>query len=295
MVAYNPKEWVKMIVQFHKADSFRLLMPAIVGIGIYTTVIVLLEIHVFRWHVKNATSIHSILGFVLSMLLVFRTNTAYDRWWEGRRIWGSFVNNSRNLALKLSVFLPAELQAGSREFGTLISNYVFAAKNHLRSKFLHEEYENVPSLHVEELYGMGHKPNRIAKAMYEKINDWYQQKKITGDQLIVLNEEIRSFTDNLGGCERIRSTPIPYSYSNFLKKVVFIYVFTLPIMFSPDFHFATIPISMLVLYVFASIELIAEEIEDPFGDDPNDLPLDDICARIKLNVTEIFNEQDLSK
>src|ERR1700709_2467167 len=110
MISYNTRDWLSNIFRFHKADTFRKLLPLIIFICLYSWLIAYLETEVFKLselsHVKNISLMHNLLGFVLSMLLVFRTNTAYDRWWEGRKLWGALVNNSRNLAIKLSVILP---------------------------------------------------------------------------------------------------------------------------------------------------------------------------------------------
>lgn len=287
MITYNPKDWFSLIIKFHKSDTFRVLLPVIISVGLYAALIVALEVHFFHVESKNPTAMHSILGFVLSMLLVFRTNTAYDRWWEGRRIWGAIVNNSRNLALKLSVLIkdPKDLE----DIKHLISNYVFSTKNHLRDVYNQEEFTATESISLATFAEASHRPNIIAKNLYAKIYSLYNQKQLSGDHLIILNEEIRSFTDNCGACERIKNTPIPYSYNIFLKKMIFLYIITLPLFFGAEFKYTTVPITMIVLYVFASIELIAEEIEDPFGFDDNDLPLDDICKRIKTNLTEILD------
>jgi len=287
MITYNPKDWFSLIIKFHKSDTFRVLLPVIISVGIYAALVVSLEVHFFHVESKNPTAMHSILGFVLSMLLVFRTNTAYDRWWEGRRIWGAMVNNSRNLALKLSVLVK---DAKDREdIRNLISNYVFSTKNHLRDVYNQEEFTATESISLATFAQASHRPNIIAKNLYAKIYALHDQKVLSGNHLIVLNEEIRSFTDNCGACERIKNTPIPYSYNIFLKKMIFLYIITLPLFFGAEFKYTTVPITMIVLYVFASIELIAEEIEDPFGFDDNDLPLDDICKRIKTNLSEILN------
>lgn len=287
MVTYNPKDWFTLIIQFHKSDTFRRLFWSLVSIGIYAAAIVYGELHFFHLETKNPTVMHSILGFVLSMLLVFRTNSAYDRWWEGRKVWGSVVNNSRNLALKLATYLNNEKD--KQDVKLLITNYVFAFKNHLRGKYVQEEFTQTENINLAQFADANHKPNFIAKALYEKINTLYKQNHLSGEQLIILNEELKSFTDNCGACERIKNTPIPYSYNIFLKKMIFLYVISLPIFFGSEFGYTTVPISIIVLYVFASIELIAEEIEDPFGEDDNDLPLDDICNRIKTNINEILN------
>ena len=108
--------------------------------------------------------------------------------------------------------------------------------------------------------------------------------------MLILNNEVQQWMEICGACERIRNTPIPFSYSVFLKKFIFFYVMTLPIAYAPVLGFYSIPIVVFIFYVLASLELIAEEIEDPFGDDPNDLPLDNISKNIRKNVDTIFKE-----
>jgi len=287
MVTYNPKDWFKLILQFHKSDTFRILFFSLISIGIYAAVIVYVEEHYFHVTIKNSTVMHSILGFVLSMLLVFRTNTAYDRWWEGRKTWGNLVNNARNLSLKLSAILVHEKDI--LELNHLIRNYVFSLKNHLRNKYIQSEFTPTDNMSLSVFEEAQHKPNAIAKSLYKKIHNLYQNKDLASEHLYVLNDELKSFTDNCGACERIKNTPIPYSYNIFLKKMIFLYIMSLPIFFGSEFGYTAVPITIIVLYVFASIELIAEEIEDPFGEDENDLPLDDICNRIKNNLNEILN------
>lgn len=288
MIDYNPKNWWKFIFYFHKADTFRKLLPAMAGIALYTAIFAYIENNILHYvPIKNPLTIHSLVGFVLSLLLVFRTNTAYDRWWEGRRLWGSFTNNSRNLALKLSALLP-EVHPAKETFRILIGNYLQAAKDHLRGR------ASVAHLTLTETYneayfeGFRHIPNRIAKAMYTELNNLHTNGLINAEQLLFLNNEVSSFTDNIGACERIRSTPIPVSYNIFIKKMIFIYVFTMPITAVLEYKFWSIPIVTLVFYAFAGIEIMAEEIEEPFGTDSNDLGLDGMVNNVKTNLTEIL-------
>lgn len=133
-----------------------------------------------------------------------------------------------------------------------------------------------------------HVPNQVAGLMMQRINTLYRNGKITGDQLIVLNGELSSFTDICGACERIKNTPIPYSYSAFIKKFIFIYVMTLPFGYVFSLGYYVAPIVAFVFYVLASLELVAEEIEDPFGFDANDLPMDKMSANIRKHVGEIL-------
>lgn len=285
MVIYNPKDWWKLIFAFHRSDTFRILLPGILGVVVYTTIVAYLENDYFHVTFKNTTAVHSMVGFVLSLLLVFRTNSAYDRWWEGRRLWGSFVNNSRNLSLKLASILADKTETAYLLH--LIADYTKASKEHLRGK------TDLSLLHastLEKVKGIStadHVPNAIMLQLFKEINALVKKNTISGEQLLYLNHELSSFTDNIGGCERIRRTPIPYSYSLFLKKVIFIYVFTMPIGFVREFGYWAAPIVAIIFYIFASIELIAEEIEDPFGTDANDLPTDTISSTIAMNLQEI--------
>ena len=124
--------------------------------------------------------------------------------------------------------------------------------------------------------------------MMDQITLMYKREKISGEQLIFLNGELSSFTDICGACERIKNTPIPYSYSAFIKKFFFIYIMTLPFGYVFTLGYWVVPVVAVVFYVLGSLELIAEEIEDPFGRDSNDLPMDKIAENIRKHVAEIL-------
>ena len=138
MIIYNPKDWFTFIFKMHKADTFQKLKYMLIYILAYSLLIAFLEKEVF--HVKetslirNTTLVHTLLGFVLSLLLVFRTNSAYDRWWEGRKLWGSLTNNTRNLALKLDSILDENDLDNRRFFAQNMSNFTFALSYHLLSE-----------------------------------------------------------------------------------------------------------------------------------------------------------------
>ena len=288
MKAYNPKHWFTLIFSFHKSDSFRALLPAMVGLTLLSTILCYLHIEAKYVTFRNTTVMHSLLGFVISLLLVFRTNTAYDRWWEGRKLFGELVNNSRNLMLKITAFIPDDKKEWKNSFRILISNYAFALKEHLRGGFNADLLEEHPSLKISQLKEYSHIPNRIAQQLYKDVEELRKQNILSEEKVIVLNEELRSFTNVAGACERIKKTPIPYSYSSFIKRMIFLYVITLPLGLISELKWATIPIVLFVFYAFASLELIAEEIEDPFGYEENDLPTDEIANTIKKNLLEII-------
>lgn len=292
MINYNPKDWLLAIFRFHKSDTFRALFTMLIFMSLYSWIVVYLEMHYFKLsansNARNLTVMHTLLGFAISMLLVFRTNTAYDRWWEGRKLWGALVNNSRNLALKLHAMLPAEDSANRHFFQQAIPLFASLLRRHLQRETTRLELDENPHPELPELDTNKHLPNRMAGAIIGKVNQLYTEGKITGEQLIICNNELLSFTDISGACERIKNTPIPYSYSAFIKKFIFIYVITLPFGFAFNLGYFTVPVTTFIFYVLASLELIAEEIEDPFGVDNNDLPMQKIADNIKKNVTEIL-------
>lgn len=290
MIIYNPRQWFGLIFRFHKSDTFRQMFWVLICYAVWTGLLVYAELNIEQLLMfTNAFSIHSLLGFVIGLLLVFRTNSAYDRWWEGRIQWGAMVNNCRNFSIKLSAILPKEDVENKKFYSILIPNYVFAMKEHLRKGVEMNELDDNPYLPNEELSKFKHIPNRIAKEMYDRLHQLHASNKINGDQLITIDKELKAFTDIIGACERIKSTPIPFSYNLFLKKFIFVYTLTLPLGIAEDFHYWTIPISTFILYVFGSLELLAEEIEDPFGRDSNDLDTDGISVKIKENVIEILS------
>lgn len=287
MVQYNTKDWITFIFKLHQSDTFRKLLPLMFFIGAYSGLICFLEMEYFHLgedsKVKNISIMHGMLGFVISLLLAYRTNTAYDRWWEGRKLWGSLVNSSRNLALKLAAILDNEVDR--HFYQKVIPIYAFVLQKYLaddESGLVLFEGLDLQIDHTK------HKPNQVAKMIMKKSNDLYNTGRISGHQLLCINAELQSFTDVCGACERIKNTPIPYSYSAFIKKFIFIYVMTLPFSYVFTLGYYVIPVVVFIFYVLASLELIAEEIEDPFGTDANDLPTDKIAANIKKHVEEIF-------
>jgi putative membrane protein len=290
VIIYNPKDWLKLI--FHKSDTLRKLFPLMLVMAVYSALVAYWELEWVKleersW-LRNVNVLHSLLGFAISMLLVFRTNTAYDRWWEGRKQWGTLVNTSRNLALKLNAILPDGNRSDRLFFRKTIPLYASLLTHHLQSEVTRLMLDEKEHPELKGVDTQKHVPNQIAAMLMQRVQEMYRAGKITGDQLIILNNELAAFTDICGACERIKNTPIPFSYSAFIKKFVLLYVITLPFGYSYSVGYLIIPIVMFVFFVLASLELVAEEIEDPFGYDENDLPMQKLSDNIKKHVAEIL-------
>jgi putative membrane protein len=291
MVTLHEKKWVHYTFLPSDAKIFKRLLPLMIIVGIYAILVVWIET---QWlHLTEDAELldasEGVLGFVISMILVFRTNTAYDRWWEGRKLWGQLVNTSRNMAIKVNAVLDDTQQTQRDFFMHMVPNFAFALKNHLRKKVALDEFT---ATHL--LTGIQYKehiPTHIAGIIYDKVTRLYTTNIIKNEQLLTLTVEAQQLMEICGACERISNSPIPFSYSSFIKKIIFFYIITMPWSYVKDTGYYIVPIVVFVFYVLANLELIAEEIEDPFGSDPNDLPTDALSQAIRKSVIEILSKK----
>lgn len=287
MIKYNPNHWFTLIFHRDSRKTFKKSIPNVISITLYSTLFAFIYDHYLKSFYDVSPAVHSLLGIVLGLFLVFRTNTAYDKWWEGRKIWGALVNDSRNLALKLNAFLPGESKEERKLLSGLISNFAVTLKDHLRDQATSEtvDFENDS---FSDSAKWEHKPNYIASRIYIMVESLYKKKALDGHQLYLIDKEIKGLTDHVGACERIKNTPIPFSYSMYIKKFIFLYAITLPFGLVSSFKYYTVPVVLFIFYFLLTIELIAEEIEEPFGYDENDLPTDELSEKIGQNVREIL-------
>jgi len=290
MVQYNPKVWFSVIFHNYSRQVMRTLRPALIFLLVFSTLVCVIFLELLQWTEKDFHStiaMHQLLGIVLGLFLVFRVNSAYDRWWEGRKLWGSLVNNTRNLSFKINAFLPAEDRENREWFANMISNIPASLRDYLRDRKKIEVLDLTPEL-IARAEKTRHVPNLLSSALYEKVQQLTQSGKLTSDQFWLLDRELKEFSDIIGACERIKNTPIPYSYAMYIKKFIFIYLITLPFGLVITEEYMTIPMVLLLAFVLLSVELIAEEIEDPFGTDINDLPTDELSGKMRDWVREII-------
>lgn len=290
MVRYNNKNWFSFLLSGtrHMLPGMMLSMSTI---GAVTAIICTLQFVYKVIDIEFSLTIHGLLGVVLGLLLVFRTNTAYDRWWEGRKLLGNLVNVSRFFAITTNSFFTKDEEAG-KQLLVYLDLFINSFKHHMLNEPVSVEMEMIRPEHAARFQEAGNKPNYVLLLISQKISEAYQQNKLTGEELLVLQRSVGDLTDILGGCERIKKTPIPFAYAIHLKRVVFFYIITLPFGLIHDLHWWSIPLVMFMFFTLVGIELIAEEIEDPFGKDDNDLPMKEIILTIEKNLNEIAQFTD---
>lgn len=284
--------FIHPFTRMHRIPVFKRLWFYIALMGIYDCFVSWVsEQGISQQLLKEATNA-AFIGAVFGLLLVFRTNSAYERWWEGRRLWGQLVNDSRNLALKVQTYVHVP-QAEKTRIGEQIVSFAYSLKHHLRDS---RPTKNLPGVKpIDQIPKSYHLPSQVSLRIFETVSLWQQRGHINEFTMLILDPHLRAFMDISGACERIKSTPLAVSYRAFMRQGIALNLLILPWYVGPQLDiWFSLPLVLIASYFLIGLELIAEDIEDPFGTDGDDLPLDQICASIQKVVTEITSSDCLS-
>lgn len=281
MIRYDPHKWLDHFFDI-RGSLVREIFGRVLICVLWAAAVV--AFHQFVRPVAIPVTLHSLVGVALGLLLVFRTNASYDRFWEGRRLWGGIVNETRNLVRASSVFLSN--QSGLlHELTRWTAIFPWAAMSTLRDETnMGPASEELSKQDREAVQQSQHAALYVAQRMTGCLNEARCLGAITDIVQMPLDQNIQLLVDYLGGCERIRKTPLPFAYVVHLRRALVIYCLTLPFALVETFGWATVLDVLLVAYTFLGIEEIGVEIEGPFGNDDNDLPLEEICETIHKNV-----------
>ncbi len=291
MVIYNTKSWTKVFLSglgFGNAYNNKSLFVIIAVILLYTSFITCLRIYLLPkelFEIRLTPTYLSLVGVILGLVLVFRINSAYDRWWEGRKLWGALINESRTLASNFTSLLPEADYANRSYLAAQIANFAYALKGHLREEIDYTHLDtNGDEGYLVSLKKARHLPHHIATLIFFKMEALFRDKVLSEADKINIKQQIEQMVNIMGACERIKNSPIPFSHTSFIKSFIMFYSVVLPIGLVDSFQFYTIPAVFIISYALAGVEVISEEIEQPFGTDANDLPLRHLSNVIKQNV-----------
>jgi putative membrane protein len=291
MIDYDPHDWHSHLFDI-KGSMVRQITWRVTACVAWAAVVVFvdkyLDEYLFKPEVPSTG--HMLIGVALGLLLVFRTNSSYDRFWEGRKLWGGIVNETRNLARATAAVLPHAPPVVRRIiFWTMA--FPHACMHLLRGGVgLGPSLQELPADQVAQTLKANHIPLAVARRISEELNAARQQGLITDIQQMTIDQNVQLLIDAIGACERIHKTPLPFAYMVHLRRAVILYCFTLPFALVHDFGWWTVIVVLLVAYVLYGIEEIGVEIEDPFGRDDNDLPLERFCATIDENLRGLLPE-----
>jgi putative membrane protein len=281
MIDYDPRSWTSQLFSLRGTVAPRIILRVLL-FGAWAAVVV--TFHSFVLPVEVPSTVHTLLGIALGLLLVFRTNASYDRFWEGRTIWGSIVNDCRNLARASTAFLGR--QSGRLE--PLLAwtvAFPYASMHWLRGRTSLGPIEaRLPAEAVDAALKAPHVPLAVALRMSTLLDDARRGGELSDYLAATIDNNVRLLVDHIGACERIRNTPLPFAYVAHLRRALILYCVTLPFALVNPYGWLTVLYTVLVAYILCGIDDIGVEIENPFGEDYNDLPLDRICATIEHDV-----------
>ena len=292
MVQYDPHKWLDHFFDIRGSLVREIALRVALCVA-WSAGVVAFHKHVHD--VSMPSLLHTLMGVALGMLLVFRTSSSYDRFWEGRKLWGGIVNETRNLIRCTSVHLkddPALLARLTR----WTAAFPWAAMHGLRgTDGLGPQAHELPAAEAKDAMDAQSTVLAVAVNITRCLREARDKGLISDIILASLDQNIQQLVDYIGGCERIRKTPMPFAYAVHLRRALVLYCFTLPFAMVETFGWTTVVDVLIIAYTFFGIEEIGVEIEGPFGHDDNDLPLEDICETIHKNLYALAGIEKLNR
>jgi len=284
MIKYDPHCWFDHFFGI-RGSLLREISGRVSICAIWTVVVVTVHLHWFPLAIPPLS--HTLVGTALGLLLVFRTNASYDRFWEGRKLWGGIVNETRNLIRGATEQFGTDRE-GLFELTRWTAIFPFAVASFLRGEGgIGPLATQLSAQEVASVTPTQHAALAVASRMTAVLNRARREGRFSDIVYVGLDQNIQQLVDYLGACERILTTPLPFAYVVHLRRALVIYCFTLPFALVSSYGWYTILDVILIAYLLFGIEEIGVEIDRPFGTDDNDLPLEDICETIHLNLYAI--------
>lgn len=262
---------------------------------LYVMIIGLIVFYLTKWYddviPEMPLGIPAFLGTAISVLLSFKLNQSYDRWWEARRIWGSIVNDSRSFILQLQSFLPNENKEDIKKIGYRHVGWCYSLSQTLRGQDGTKNMEKF--LSPDELDHLKQHNNKHLAIL--QLNTLHLAKLKEDDKLNVfshvqINNTMVAFSNSMGMAERIKSTIFPVTYRYFLHLAIYLFLITLSISLRDIESYFEIPLLLIISAAFFLLEKTASHLENPFSNLPTDTAMTTICNTIKINIMQLLNE-----
>lgn len=292
MIIRKKEHWFKMLFVWN-GSVLPALLPRLILLFLLSITVVYLHGTIFSFKVPLNPAPLTLFGFVLALFLGFRNNVSFDRFWEGRKLWGALLNDTRSLARQATTLIDeAPNKQSTLNFVQLLISFTYALKHQLRDTDALEDLKGrLSDEQFKIIEPARFKPVMLIKLMAEWIREAKANKKIDSIQQIRFDENLDKLAEIVGGCERIKSTPLPYSYRVLLHRTVYLYCLLLPFGLVDSLQWLTPFIVVFIAYTFVAFEAIADEIEQPFGTEANDLALNAMCLTIESTLLELVGEE----
>ena len=287
MIDYDPHHWLRHLLDV-RGSMLREIFLRVMSCCLFAAAVVYVHLRVHPVDISDKP--HAFIGTALGLLLVFRTNASYDRYWEGRKLWGTIVNVSRNLARRAVALLAAEPATVDQLLRWTIA-FPYITMHSLRGeKSLDQAAALLTPEQVRRTLAAQHGPSAVAAELSTLLAQAFRRGVISDVTHAKLEADVGILVDSLGGCERIIKTPLPFPYVVHLRRALVMYCFTLPFALVSSFGWLAIVATTMLAYTLFGIEEIGVEIENPFEKEENDLPLARICQTIEDNLRALLSK-----
>lgn len=305
MIVIEKATWLQILLKW-RGTALKRVWMRVAFVTFVAIVITIVDLRIETFHADLTTTPFTLIAVALGIFLGFRNNTSYDRFWEGRKLWGRLVNTSRTITREILTLvgpLPdgaatpeeaEELRALHRSLVRYVAAYVHCVRMHLRDEDPHLELSRlIPESDVEALREESNRPIAMLQTLGDRFRQAWLRGWVHDQHLPVLDRALTDLCDIQGGCERIKATPIPFSYTALIHRIVALYCLTLPFGVVHSIGAFTPVVVAVVSYAFFGLDAVGDEIEDPFGKDYNDLPLSALSTMIEINVRQRIGDGDL--
>jgi putative membrane protein len=287
MIVRSRKNWWTLLFVW-RGSMMKQMLPQLIIVAALSVVAVWTEGSLFKHKVPLNATPFTLVGVALALFLGFRNSSAYDRWWEGRKLWGALVNTMRTLT-RQALTMTGEAQ-DKRVFLDMLVAFTYAMRDQLRGDTFARSAELLPSALAAEVDRARYKPFIILRAMGEWVSERYREGAMGEITMSAIDRNLVELSNILGGCERIAATPVPFGYSVMIHRVTYFYVALLPFGLVDAIEWMTPAVSIIMAYSFIALDSLAAELEMPFNRDENDLALDAISLNIELSIREMSGE-----
>ncbi len=286
----RPIEPLKMLFVLQGSYFKRLIVPQVL-LFIFSFVIYFYQTHIATEPVPLNPSVFAILGISLAIFHGFCNNAAYDRFWEGRKLWGTLVWLSRNIARQVMT-LPNVSMAEKQAFIRHQIAFVHSLRQQLRGEDNTANLQRLLTVEEQQaVVGQDFIALRLTQIMGQMLANWQTEQKIDVWQWQSLDNTLGEIAHIQAGCERINNTPIPYAYFVLLHRTVYLYCFMLPFGLGNAIGWVTPFVVSFVGYTFMALNEIVDEISEPFGTGENELPLGMMCDTIETQLAMLSHQQ----
>lgn len=292
MILKKKQNWFVMLFIW-RGSVLPALLPRLLLLLAFSISVVLSRPYLTSIHLELNPAPFTLFGIALALFLGFRNNASYDRFWEGRKLWGALLNDTRSLARQALTLCSYGNQSPATDlFINYLIAFTYALKHQLRHSDAKDDLDRLlPASFSEQLTPVRYKPVILLKEMARWVQTARDQGKLEPLHQLAFEDNFNKLSDIVGGCERIAGTPIPFTYSILLHRTVYIYCFLLPFGFVASLGWFMPLIVVFIAYTFVALEAIADELEEPFGLEANDLALNAMCRMIENTLLEMNGQQ----